>query len=132
MMSFMSVAIVATAFARDLEIDLRSVTATEPSELSQFAAWFHQDWKRAFPDFYRAVSAYLAGLSDARLSRLAVELDAFVNAHANLDESALEERWYQLGAQAWQRDLDIRAALTDAAWLARSLRSAPLSISHEP
>ena len=81
------------------------------SELSQFAAWFHQDWKFVFKNFREGTLMYFQSLTPERKKALRSELSAFLEAHQDRSREDLKRSWLQAGAQGWQANLDIRDTL---------------------
>jgi hypothetical protein len=85
----------------------------EPSELQEFASWFHQDWKLLFPEFYAGVRPYLRNMPLERKCVLASELRDFIEKNSAVSPEELKQKWLDLGAQGWQASLDIHNALKD-------------------
>ena len=81
--------------------------------MQQLASWFHQDWKLVFPDFYTGLRIYLDNLLAGRRGALGIELRRFVEKNQGSSAKALKRLWLRLGAQGWQANLDIRAALDE-------------------
>jgi hypothetical protein len=89
------------------------VPSPERTELQQFAQWFHQDWHLVFREFYSGAALCLKQLPRDRRITLQRELRAFLDANAKAGPRKLERLWLELGAQAWQHDLNIREVLED-------------------
>jgi hypothetical protein len=81
------------------------------NELSQFARWFHQDWKLEFENFHEGATMYFESLTPERKKLLRSELSEFLEAHPGQSGKGLKRSWLRLGAAGWQRDLDIRDTL---------------------
>ena len=87
------------------------IIGSRGSELQQFAQWFGQDWKYLYANFYSGTELYLKSLSTSRRSALKEQLSGFLQKEANSSDDDIRRRWIELGAQAWQPDLDIREGL---------------------
>ncbi len=94
---------------------MKAIETPKLTELEQFASWFHQDWHLFFPDFHQGAAMYVVSLSAARRAALRRELAAFLEEHAGSSSKAILNRWRKLGAQAWDRDLNIKTWLTEVA-----------------
>ena len=81
------------------------------SELEKFASWFHQDWELIFPDVREGALMYRDSLSHDRRVTLVKELQDFLNRHAGEPSGAVLKAWFRLGAEGWQRDLEISETL---------------------
>lgn len=87
------------------------------SEIEKFASWFHQDWRLVFPDFYTGAKIYFeeVPLSEDARYVLKQELYRFLDQTEGQDPKEIVQAWFDLGAHAWQCDLDIASTLRDFA-----------------
>ena len=84
---------------------------THPSQLQQFARYFHQDWNLLFSDFRSGVLRYLPRLTSGERAILKAELVELLSQKA---EGQVLETWYFLGAQWWPPGVSVRDEL---AWV---------------
>lgn len=85
------------------------------TELEKFATFFCQDWEIMFPNFYSGAKDYFDSLPRDRRLILRKELQELVESTSSTP--CLQKAWFRLGAEAWQRDLEISAALRDFIWM---------------
>ncbi len=95
----------------DDKIRVVGVGRVEESPLQRFAGWFHQDWALLFPDFFEGTRMYVSQLSPMERSQLRAELMMFLEREGAKEESEIRNAWFQLGAQAWQPNLEIVESL---------------------
>jgi hypothetical protein len=112
------VALVEAWEAKHCSIDLSDyhiIPGKHQTELEKFASWFHQDWKLIYPHFYEGAKIYINDLSAERKGVLRQELLNFISTNADRRSEAVISSWCDLGADAWQSDLEILATLKDFA-----------------
>jgi hypothetical protein len=84
------------------------------SQLERFALSFHQDWNLLEPDFHSvARSAIRDVLPPSAKPELKRELGEFLERHQDSSPDELKRAWFRLGAQAWDRRLDIHRTLKE-------------------
>jgi hypothetical protein len=83
------------------------VATQRPSELQQFAQWFHQDFFLMAPDLLTGTRMYLETLTADRKTMLADELGAFLVEHRS--PKVIRNSWRRLGAGIAPRGLDVPA-----------------------
>jgi hypothetical protein len=87
--------------------------AKKSSELQEFASWFGQDYALFFSNFYEGAAKYIAALPTPRRETLRTELREFLDANPHAPSKKLIKKWLELGADTWDRDLEIRPVLED-------------------
>ena len=83
------------------------------TELELFTSFFHQDFNLVGEDAYDVARRHFAGISVARRAALKSELVGLLEFRKS--KQALRNAWRRLGAQNWQKGLDLRTALNDFA-----------------
>ena len=89
------------------------VPSIPKSELEQFASFFHQDWKLIFPDFHAGAEMYLSSVTNEQKYKLKEQLIQLVENHKDSDQATIKKEWLNLGAQGWQKSLNITDTLND-------------------
>ena len=93
---------------------LHAIPNRPQSELQHFASWFGQDSKLMFGDFREGARIYFSMLTSERRQVLRRELAEFNETHCESSGNAIKRMWLKkLGAEAWQKDLDIRETLVE-------------------
>jgi hypothetical protein len=72
------------------------IATQHPSELQQFAQWFHQDFSLMATDMPSGARLYLEAMPSERQEVLAKELAAFLDEHRS--PKAIRIGWIRLGA----------------------------------
>jgi len=89
------------------------VKSEKKSELQKFAMYFHQDWKLVFPDFYTGAEMYLSSIKTEQKVLLKNQLSDFISLHRNSSPAIVKTEWLKLGAQGWQKRLNIIDTLSE-------------------
>ncbi len=89
-----------------------NVLRAEATELQKFARWFHQDHSLIFDDFRSGAEIYLESLRADRRMLLRSQLENFLVQHERATTAAMRKAWLALGAEAWDRELDVKSMLT--------------------
>jgi|GEM_PF-4484024 len=78
---------------------IRSTISPDLSKLTDFAAWFHQDFRVLHGSFDEGVNEFLSGLSDSKRAAFKLELLEFVEINEQTNSNSLKKKWQKMGAQ---------------------------------
>ncbi len=87
------------------------------TELKRFVRIFHQDFDLLNCDPDEMALGFLRSLSNAEKASLRKEFIEFLKENLGKKQKGLRNAWFRLGAQWWDRKLDLRESIVR--WIAK-------------